>query len=211
MKTLILFLLSAVFVMAQPNLNAMSSDVVLGGPVDVVENCTGVLDQFTTDIVHFEGYQLILNEAQLTITDEVEFGGSFLGYCDSRLVFDGEVTIKNTDPVDPGGDIFTTSLPDVPNLYTVENITITLPNVIPGEDSNIGWYELYDLIEQEKERLSVPEYDYSNQTYSHDRTLYLYNQLGQLLAEGPTISTERLPSGMYVIKDNYKYTKKILK
>ena len=208
MRYLLLLFSFISFSQTQIDLDPMTSPIHLGEPVGFEAICDGVNELYVTNKVHFNGSNnpLTLNGVTLTINDGIEFGGSFKGYCGSKLIISGE--IKNSDPIDPGGNPF--DLPDgspantinVPNPYFVDTITVTLP-----DDVSIGWYGLYELIETERQNLlSIPVYHQNTNRLAYDGLIDVYDMTGRKILSKVSPDLSNLSNGVYtlVTEENHK-------
>lgn len=193
MKTLVLLLFSLFsFAQTEVDLSAMVSDVLLGDEIDIVVECTNnPINEFVSKDIDFNGSKVILNNAILTVNGDVQFGGAFLGYCQSTICING--TIFNTDPPDPGGNPF-----DSREINRDYNVCIELP-----EGEVIGYKALLGLLQQRP--LSVVKYTLNNNilTVENIDKVVVYNLLGQKLIEGKNmVDLSNLKDNFLIVKTN---------
>jgi hypothetical protein len=169
------------------DLSNMTGNVVLGDDIGFEPNCDTPIQSFVTNDIDFNGYQIILNNAILYVEGDIQFGGSFKGYCNATVCVLGG-TVFNSDPPDPGGDIFTTSPPNIPNPFIADECVDIVDTV--------GWYEFYPLFTNP--RLNLPYYDSVTGRFDTDEPIEVYNTAGMLvLRHNDMLCLER---GIYIVK-----------
>ena len=221
-KILLILLLITAFGNAQTEVDfsAMEIDTLLGEEIGIDIVCDGSInDEYITNIaIDFNGHVIAINNGTLTINGDVEFGGAFIGFCESTICING--TIFNSDPPDPGGDPFddengnTSNIEDYPDPIYV-NECIDLPD---GEF--INYTQLHKLILANR-ALSINSYNlldfvkYDNNTkilsISNVSYIKVYNLLGQKLIEGKNkVNLSYIHNEILIIKTDKGTFKKII-
>jgi len=196
MKYIFLIIPFFVFAQNQIDLSEMTGNVLFGDEIGFEPICSDELEVFNVGDIDFNGYQIILNGVQLIVDGDVEFGGSFRGYCDSVLCING--TVFNSDPPDPGGDPFSDPGIEYPSSFEA-NKCVNLPNDVSG------WYGISDLFRIPNETLSVPSYDRVTNVWKLTEAdqIFVFDLSGRELIQGSKkVDLSAFKSQILIIKTN---------